>query len=227
MQMMISGIPVTVNRKKIKNMYIRVKRPHGEVVVSAPETMRKKTIVYFVQERVEWIRDMQEQMLKYSYPEERQYVSGESVILWGKKYTLQVEQGGKRNAVVLSDDRVILTMRKESTPQQREKCLKEWQRSLLKMEIERILPVWEERTGLYCSDWQTKDMKSRWGTCNTETKKIWINLQLAQKSPECLEYVILHELAHLKERNHGPKFKAILDHYMPEWREVRKRLNNQ
>lgn len=227
MKIVIDGIPVEICRKNIKNMYIRVKPPGGEVVVSAPMKMSRKFIEETVLERIDWIRSMQEEARNTPKPKERQYVSGEILYLWGKPYTLEVVHGAEKKSVVLSGNKIILNMKKDSTAEQREKFIKEWYRSLLKMEIESVLPVWEERTGLYCSGWQTKQMKTRWGTCNTQTKKIWLNLQLAQKSPECLEYVVLHELAHLKERGHGPAFKAILDQYMPEWREIRRKLNEK
>lgn len=118
-----------------------------------------------------------------------------------------------------------MTVRKESTAKQRQAYVNEWYRVLLKEKIELYLPKWEQITGLYCDSWQTKYMTTRWGTCNTATKKIWFNLQLAKKPVECLEYVMLHELAHLKVRNHGKDFIAILDKYMPYWRETRKLLN--
>ena len=116
--------------------------------------------------------------------------------------------------------------RKESTPQQRENYVNEWYRELLKAEIEKRLPKWETLTGLHCSSWQTKYMTTKWGTCNTKTGKIWINLQLAKKPFECLDYVLLHELAHLRVKDHGPEFIAILDESMPYWRDIRKELND-
>lgn len=225
MKLIIDGVEIEVLKKDIKNIYLRVKPPLGKVVISAPYRVKKAEIEEIVHVRMDWIKEMQENLRKSPQTQEKKYVSGEILYVWGKKYILQVEYGNRKNSMILSGNQAILTVRKESTAEQREKFVREWYRSLLKMEIESVLPVWEKKTGLYCSGWQTKMMKSRWGTCNTRTKKIWINLQLAQKSPECLEYVILHELAHLKERGHGPEFKAILDQYMPEWREVRKRMN--
>lgn len=130
------------------------------------------------------------------------------------------------NALTLSGDKAILTVRKESSPKQRESFVNEWYRNLLKQEVAKYLPKWEKTTGLYCSSWQSKYMTTKWGTCNTNTQKIWLNLQLAKKPIESLEYVILHELAHLKVKNHGPEFVAVLDQYMPQWQE-RKRLLNE
>ena len=134
--------------------------------------------------------------------------------------------GWTANAFTLSGDTAILTVRKESSPKQRESFVNEWYRNLLKQEVAKYLPKWEKTTGLYCSSWQSKYMTTKWGTCNPTSKKIWLNLQLAKKPIECLEYVILHELAHLKVHNHGPEFTAILDQYMPYWREHKRRLND-
>lgn len=138
---------------------------------------------------------------------------------------LSDESSYKGNSVALNGNEAVLTVRKESTAKQREAFVNEWYRSLLKEKIEIYLPKWEKITGLYCDSWQTKYMTTRWGTCNTNTRKIWLNLQLAKKPMECLEYVILHELTHLKVRNHGKDFIAIMDQYMPYWRETKKLLN--
>ena len=127
---------------------------------------------------------------------------------------------------MLDGNKAILTVRKESAAKQREAFVNEWYRSLLKVEVEKYLPKWEQITGLHCSSWQSKYMTTKWGTCNTSTRKIWLNLQLAKKPIECLEYVILHELAHLKVKNHSADFVAILDQYMPYWRELKKQLND-
>lgn len=145
---------------------------------------------------------------------------------WGKQYYLQTEYG-KKNSIVLSSDKAVLTVRKESTVEQRENFVREWYRELLKTEIARLLPKWEKITGLKAESWQTKYMTTRWGTCNTKTGKLWFNLQLAKKSPECLEYIILHELVHLVEKKHNERFVSLMDKYMPMWREVKTTLNGQ
>ena len=126
----------------------------------------------------------------------------------------------KRNSLVLDGDKAILTVREDSTPEQRETYVNEWYRKILKEEIARILPIWEERTGLYAQSWQIRNMKTRWGSCNVKTKKIRLNLQLAKKDIACLECVILHELLHLQVPNHGKDFITLMDKYMPKWRSV-------
>lgn len=226
MQVYIGGIPAEIVKKKIKNLHLAVLPPDGRVRISAPETLSDDAIILFAKSRMGWIRKQQEKFQRQPRQTERQYVSGETMYVWGKQYSLQVEYSYKRNALVLSGDKAILTVRKESTPKQREAFVHEWYRTMLKEAIEKYLPVWENRTGLHCSSWQTKYMTTRWGTCNTNTGKIWLNLQLAKKPTECLEYVILHELTHLKIRNHGKDFVAFLDAQMPYWRDKRKMLND-
>lgn len=226
MQILVANIPVEVVKKRIKNMHLSVLPPDGKVRVSAPETLSDESIAMFVRTRVGWIRKQQEKFEQQPRQSERQYVSGETLYVWGKQYFIQVEYSYKGNSLVLSGDKAILTVRKESTTKQRETFVNEWYRRLLKTEVEKYLPKWEKITGLTCSSWQSKYMTTKWGTCNTSTRKIWLNLQLAKKPIECLEYVILHELAHLKEKSHGPNFVAILDHHMPYWRECKRILND-
>lgn len=226
MQIVVSNISVEVNRKNIKNMHLAVLPPDGRVRVSAPTQLTDEAITMFVRAKLGWIKKQQEKFQQQPRQSERQYVSGETLYVWGKQYFLQMEYSYKGNALTLSGDKAILTVRKESSPKQRGSFVNEWYRSLLKQEVAKYLPKWEKTTGLYCSSWQSKYMTTKWGTCNPTSKKIWLNVQLAKKPIECLEYVILHELAHLKVHNHGPEFTAILDQYMPYWRDHRRRLND-
>lgn len=207
-------------------MHLAVLPPDGRVRVSAPTQLTDEAITMFVRTKLGWIKKQQEKFQQQPRQSERQYVSGETLYVWGKQYFLQVEYSYKGNALTLSGDKAILTVRKESSPKQRGSFVNEWYRSLLKQEVAKYLPKWEKNTGLYCSSWQSKYMTTKWGACNPTSKKIWLNIQLAKKPIECLEYVILHELAHLKVHNHGPEFTAILDQYMPYWRDHRRRLND-
>lgn len=226
MQIRIADIPVEIVKKKIKNMHLSVLPPDGKVRISAPMSMSDDAVAMFVRTKLGWIRKQQAKFEAQPRQSEREYVSGETLYVWGRQYFLQVEYSYKGNSLVLDSNRAILTVRKESTTKQREAFVNEWYRSLLKAEVEKYLPKWEKITGLYCSSWQSKYMTTRWGTCNTNTRKIWLNVQLAKKPIECLEYVILHELAHLKVKNHGTDFVAILEQYMPYWRELKKQLND-
>lgn len=225
MQILVANISVEVVKKNIKNLHLSVLPPDGKVRVSAPEALSDDAIAMFVRTKIGWIRKQQEKFELQPRQSERQYVSGETLYVWGRQYFLRVEYSYKGNALVLSGDNAILTVRKESTVKQRGTFVNEWYRTLLKAEVEKYLPKWERITGLQCSSWQSKYMTTKWGTCNTSTGKIWLNLQLAKKPIECLEYVILHELIHLKVRNHGPEFVTEMNRYMQNWHEIRNQLN--
>lgn len=227
MHTQIQGISVEIIKKNIKNMHLYVQPPDGKVQVTAPEHLSDESILIFVRTKIGWIKKQQAKLENQPRQTERQYVSGETLYVLGRQYYLKVEYSYKGNSLVLSGDRAILTVRKESTAKQRDAFVREWYRGILKTELEKHIPKWEKRTGFYCESWQIKYMVTRWGTCNTNTKKLWFNLQLAKKPIECIEYVILHELAHLKVKNHGADFVAILDEHMPYWRDIKKSLNEQ
>ena len=225
MQIELSGITIDIQKKNIKNMHLAVLPPDGKVRVSAPVHLSDESIAMFVRTKLGWIKKQQEKFANQPRQSEREFISGETLYVFGKQYFLRVMYSYKGNSLVLKGNEAILTVRKESTARQREAFVNEWYRDLLKEKISIYLPKWEQITGLYCDSWQTKYMTTRWGTCNTNTRKIWLNLQLAKKPIECLEYVILHELAHLKVKNHGKDFIAILDTYMPYWRDTKQLLN--
>jgi len=225
MWMEVDGIPVWVQRKPIKNIHLRVKPPDGRVEASVPLRVSDRAAADFIRAHLDWIRRSREKLARRGPLPERRYVSGETLSVWGEAYPLQVEYSGRGNSLVLRDGRAVLTVRQASTAKQRHAYVKEWYRTLLKAEISQRLPVWEARTGLYCSGWQTRDMTTRWGTCNTGTGKLWFSLRLAERPVRCLDYLLLHELAHLRVRDHGPAFTALLDRHMPQWRELRRELN--
>lgn len=226
MRIVISGIPIDIQKKNIKNMHLQIKPPDGHVVISAPLSMDDKAIEVYARTNLSWIKKQIEKFQQQPRSAKRQYVSGETMYIWGKQYYLSFVPDAQKNSFEIQGDKVILSMREDSTVKQRENYVREQYRSLLKVEIERLLPKWEQITALHCESWQTKYMVTRWGTCNTEKKKLWFNLQLAQKPIECLEYVILHELIHLRERTHNSTFIAYMNMYMKNWRAVRKELND-
>ena len=226
MKIVVSGIPIDIQKKNIKNMHLQVKPPDGHVVISAPTSIDDKAIEAYARTNLSWIKKQIEKFQQQPRSAKRQYVSGETMYIWGKQYFLTFIPDSQKNSFTIQGDKVILSMREESTVKQRENYVREQYRLLLKKEIERLLPKWEQITGLHCDSWQTKYMATRWGTCNTDKKKLWFNLQLAQKPVECLEYIILHELIHLLERTHNSTFVAYMDLYMKDWRAVKKELND-
>jgi len=206
-------------------MHLSVLPPNGAVRISAPLSVSDETIRLFASSKISWIRTQQNKFTQQLRHSEREFVSGETIYIWGKSYDLQVEFSAKSNNFELDGEKAILTVRQESSVKQRENDVYEVLRKYLKDEISRLLPVWEQKTGLKSKQWIIKYMKTRWGTYSIKTGSISFNLQLIHKPVECLEYVIVHELGHIKHRNHGKGFIAYMDRHLPYWREVRKKLN--
>lgn len=225
MLLTVSDVNVEVVRKDIKNMHLRVQPPDGRVVLSAPHSVSDMAIDGFVASKLAWIRKQRAEIAAQERQTEREGVTGETMYVWGKQCFVTVVKGSFYSVDLAGQD-VMYTVRAGSSAEQREAHMREWYREQLCREVERLLPVWEERTGLKCAEWKTKYMKTRWGSCNPEARRIWLNVQLAKHPVECLEYVILHELAHFVEKTHGPKFVAVMDEYMPAWRSIRKQLND-
>ena len=221
----VAGIEATIQRKQVKNLRVTIVPPDGAVRVSAPKRMPEALIRAFLLEKADWIRTHIQTVQRQHTDEPRTFQSGETVRLFGSVYTLLVHENQKKNGVEPDADRIVLSLRSSAAPEKREAILNEWLRERLKTEIAYLLPLWRERTGLMPSDWTVRDMTSRWGSCNTKTGKITLNLQLVHFPLPCLEYVILHELCHLRVRGHGPDFKALLDRFMPDWKARKKLLN--
>lgn len=227
MQIVVSGIPVDVQKKDIKNMHLVVKPPDGHVVLSAPKSIADKALEAYIHTNIRWVKNQIGEYKNQLRSGKRQYVSGETIYFWGKQYFIKFVPNNKRNSLVLRGDTAILCMSEGSNVKQREKYIREQYRKTLKEAINKLLPKWEQITGLNADSWQTKYMTTRWGTCNIEQKKLWFNLQIAQKPVECLEFVILHELLHFCTKRHDDVFIANMDKYMPNWRYIRSELNER
>ena len=225
-KIMVEDIPIEVKKKNIKNMYLYVKSPNGDVVVSVPMNSTTTDINRFVVPRIDWIRRNRMKFINRDIPKEKTYDEGEIVFVAGIPVRIKIVYAASQYAEI-EGDTLILGLRNGHNPERRERVVREFLRTDLSKRIEKFLPQWEARTSLYSNTWQIKDMETRWGTCNTQTKKIWFNLKLAHMPDEFLEYIILHEVAHLKIKGHGADFSAFLDGYMIDWRDIKKTLNTR
>jgi len=222
----VEDIPIEVKKKRIKNMYLYVKSPDGDVVVSVPMNATTTDINKFVVPRIDWIRRNRMKFINRDIPKDRTYDEGESVFIGGNKFTIKIEYAASQYGRI-EGEYLVLGLRNGHNPERRERVVREFMRQNLSERIDRLLPEWEATTGLKADSWQIKDMETRWGTCNTQTKKLWFNLKLAYMPDEFLSYIILHEVAHLKISGHGSSFSAFLDKYMLDWRDIKKALNTR
>lgn len=223
----VGGIDIQMEKKRIKNMYIRVLPPEGLVRIAVPENTTDDALRMFAVSRIAWIKRQKRQFTQQARQTKRQYVSGESYYVWGRRYRLEVMYSATRNNVFISGNKLMLQVRRESNAEQRENTLNEWYREQLKLAIPQVLKKYERTVGVEVAEWHVKNMRTKWGSCIPERKRIWLNLQLAKKSPECLEYVIVHELIHFFERKHSDDFKEAMDKFFPAWRSVKEELNKQ
>ncbi|HMU87997.1 MAG TPA: SprT family zinc-dependent metalloprotease [Agitococcus sp.] len=224
-QLDIHSVCVQLQRKAIKNLYIRVLPPDGQVNISAPLRMSETTIRSVVIERLPWIKKQQD---KFSQAIKQKNVStntDELIYLWGKTYRLEFIEHIGRHKEQVFDDNLCLYIKPNSTIQNKALVLEAFYRAELKNELEKMLVDWQKIMGVTASSFGIKRMKTRWGSCNTGTKKIWFNLELAKKPMQCVEYVLVHELAHLLEPSHNHRFKAYMSQFLPDWQERKALLN--
>jgi predicted metal-dependent hydrolase len=226
-KLVVADIEVQLIKKNIKNLYLSVLPPDGQVRISAPKKMDDEAIRLFVVSKLSWIKKQRAKFQNQERQPERELVSGESHYLWGERYLLNVIYTDKRKQGVEIRNKTYLDLfvRENSDKEQRQKVMREWYRRELKAVIPSIIQKWEPVMGVKVQDWGVKLMKTKWGSCNTKAGRIWLNLELAKKNPACLEYTVVHEMVHLLERLHNERFVAYMDEFLTNWRSIKAELN--
>ena len=219
-------MPVDVVRKNIKNLHISIHPPTGRVRVSAPMRFDDQAIRLAIISHLGWIRRKQRSFADQARQSKREMVTGESHYFGGQRFRLNViEQQGSPGVRLANNHTLELSTRPGADQSKRREILDQWYRQHLRHEIPSLVERWEPTIGVKVAEWRIKRMKTRWGTCNMQARRIWLNLELAKKPPMCLEYVLVHEMVHLLERYHNDRFKAYMDQFMPQWRIYRDQLN--
>lgn len=222
----VSGMQVEIVRKDIKNLHIGVYPPHGRVRAAAPLRYDDEAVRLAVISRLSWIRKQQKVFEQQDRQSEREMVSGETHFFRGRKYRLDVIETNETPEVRLaSNKRMEIKIRPGTGADKKRDILRQWYRKKLKEQIPELLTKWEEVMGVQVNEVKIKIMKTRWGSCNIEAKRIWLNLELIKKPTACLEYILVHEMTHLFERHHTERFRKLMDQFMPDWRLRRDQLN--
>ncbi|HHX24156.1 MAG: M48 family metallopeptidase [Tepidanaerobacteraceae bacterium] len=226
-KLVVNDIEIELVKKNIKNIHLSVHPPNGRVRISAPNKMDNEAIRLFVITKLAWIKKQRAKFEKQERQPEREFVSGESHYFLGELYLLNVVYTNKRKQDVKIRNKtyIDLYVREGSTKEQKQNVMKEWYRRELKALIPPLINKWEPMMGVKVKSWGVKLMKTRWGSCNTTAKRIWVNLELAKKNPTCLEYIIVHEMVHLLERLHNERFISYMDKFFPNWRSIKAELN--
>lgn len=221
----IEGLEIEVERKKIKNIYLRVYPPDARVHISAPNRLSISSIRDFAHSKLDWIINRMIIVLEREKKYQKEFREGEYHYLFGKKYYLNLIYENKSPKAEIIDNKINLYTKEESFLEERETILREFYRKELRNILPSLINKWEDIMNLEINLWDIRKMKTIWGSCNPSKKKIMFNLELAKKPIHCIEYIVVHELAHLIERSHNARFKSILDNYLPEWKELKKELN--
>jgi hypothetical protein len=222
----IGDLMVDVVRKDIKNLHLSVHPPTGRIRIAAPRSLGIDAIRAYAISRIAWIRRNQKRLLLQPREPARDYLERESHYVWGERVLMTVRRTDCSPKVDLQHKTLVLSVRDGSSREERHHLVETWYRAMLKHEAEIMLAKWEDRLAVRINRLLIQRMKTKWGSCNPASRNIRLNTELGKKPRECLDYVLLHELAHLIEPTHSDRFHAILDAKLPQWRDIRQLLNS-
>lgn len=222
----VRGINIDVVYKDIKNLHIGVYPPLGRVRVAAPHWLDDDRVRLAVIQRLPWIKERRDQLRSAARQSTREMVTGESHYVWGVRRRLKVVERPGRAHFEVDGERLLLYVPAGTQVERRRELLDQWYRAQLRLRIPNLIAKWEPILEVSVPRWSIKRMKTKWGSCNRETGHIWFNVELAKKHPDCLEYIVVHEMAHYLERHHDDRFTKLMDKAMPNWRSLRDQLNN-
>ena len=225
MSIRVDGLDVEITLRNTGNLYVRVHPPDGRVRVSAPRRLGEDRIRAAIRERHSWIRRHQER-IRAAHPDgATTLLSGDLIHLWGVPHRMEVVTTPGRPGVAVTGDRITLSVAADADEAHRRRVLDLWYRGLIRERVPDLLERWEARCATTVPHLTIRRMSTRWGSCNVRTRRITLNSELAARDPRCLEYVLVHEMAHYVEAGHGPRFQAVMDGLLPDWRERRALLN--
>lgn len=221
----LGEIAVEVTRKDIKNVHLTVHPPNGRVTLATPTSTRLEVARAYAISKLSWIREQQRKLIVQARETPRQFVERESHYVWGRRYLMSVDFQNAKPSVLLSNKRITLIVRPGSSEDKRAEVMHEWHKSLLHEVVPPLIQKWEQKLKVRVSGYFLQRMKTKWGSCNHSARHIRLNTELVKKPKDLLEYVLVHEMAHLIEPTHGDQFIAILEENYPSWREARAELN--
>ena len=209
-QLELGNISIEVEQKNVKNIHLSVYPPEGRVRL----LLHLKWNGYhksFAISKLQWIKDQKKSLLSQERESEREFLDGESHYFFGKRFLLKIHEIDAAPKVELDHKHIHLHIRPNTKLEKKRTIIDEWYRAELKKIIPKLIAKWEKKVGVKSNEFGIKKMRTKWGTCNTRAKRIWLNLELAKKPKECVEYIIVHDLVHILERSHKPRFVILLD----------------
>lgn len=221
----LGKISIAVTRKDIKNVHLTVHPPDGRVTLAAPTNTRLEVARAYAISKLVWISEQQRQLGEQARETPRRFVERESHYVWGRRYLMAVRYADAKPSVELKNKYITLTVRPGSSEEKRAEVVHEWHKSLLHAVVPALIKKWELKLNVRVSGYFLQRMKTKWGSCNHRDGNIRLNTELVKKPKDLLEYVVVHEMAHLIEPTHSGRFIAILQEHYPTWRDARAELN--
>jgi predicted metal-dependent hydrolase len=221
----LGDVVIALTRKDVKHVHLTVHPPTGRVTLVAPRTTRTEVARAYAITKLGWIRDQRMKLSAQAREAPRQFVARESHYLWGRRYLLSISEVDEKPQVKVSPRRLTLQVRPGSSAQKRAEVMHEWHKAQLHAVLPDLIAKWERKLGVRVAGYFLQRMKTKWGSCNPRKRNIRLNTELVKKPKDLLEYVVVHEMAHLLEPNHNERFVAVLDRHWPQWRESRLELN--
>ena len=221
---MIQTLQVEVEFKNVRSIRLTVYPPDGRVKVCAPLNTDQESIRRFAASKIKWIEKHRQKFMNHSKltgPPK----NNSSVYVWGAALKLEIVARNGHPKIVIADQGMTMYVRPDSTEATRQEFLDKWYRSSLKDAASPIIKVWEKRMGVQVKKLFVRKMKSHWGSCNCEKQTLRLNSELAKRGTEYLEYVIVHEMLHIIEKSHNRRFYRLLEQYLPDWKNIRKKIN--
>jgi predicted metal-dependent hydrolase len=225
MQITVGNIKIDVEKKDIKNLHLGVYPPNGRVRIAAPLKINDESIRLFAVSKLHWIKKQQRSFASQERETEREFMSGESHYFNGRRYLLNVIFTTSKAQIILRHRYIDMYVKPLASHKHKASVMAKFYRQYLDEQIHSLIGKWKEKMKVSISSYGIKQMKTKWGTCNIEAKRICINLELAKKSLPCLEYIVVHEMVHLLERHHNDNFVAYMNTFLPQWKALKTELN--
>lgn len=225
-KLLLGDIEIDVIQKDIKNVHLSVHPPHGRVRVAAPSRMKLDNVRLYAISKLDWIKSQQRQLREQKRETEREYLERESHYVWGKRYLLKIVEHDAPPLIEIKNKHLIMRVRPATSRERFEQLLDEWYRGQVKQGTEALIEKWQPIMNVRLNGLYVRRMKTRWGSCNSIAQTIRINSELGKKMPECLEYIVVHEMVHVLERSHNDRFRMLMDTFYPNWAQIRLQLNS-
>ena len=225
----LASISIEVEYKKVKNLRLTVYPPDGRVKIAAPFGTAPEAIKRFAATKLKWIEEHQKKFRENaakSKPAPAGTLRNHSTVYaWGRPYTLELIERSGNAKITIDGDYMKFYVRPDSTKAKKQEVLDRWYRRILKETAPDIIKKWEPRIGVEVQKLYVRKMKSHWGSCNCQKQTLRLNSELVKRSPECLDYVIVHEMLHIIEKGHNQNFYRLLNRFIPGWKDIRKKMN--